>query len=97
MSWDGFLSTSGLLAHVAIYPMEQNEEAPKVEEAVKESMRDRRATSKGKGKTQVAHEETQLRHRPRTRYSTKKLSEEPTYQNTIDLLGDIPSQGVGGE
>ena len=53
----------------------------KAEERVKESIRDKREISKGKGNIQVDHEETKFLHRSRTRFSTKNLIEEPTSQN----------------
>lgn len=78
MSWDGFLSTSALLAHVDISPMEAHEEEPKAKETMKEPVRDKRVDSKGKCKIQVAQEEAQFIYRSRTRFSRKQLNEKPT-------------------
>lgn len=94
MFWDGFFSTLGLLVHADISSMEENEEEPKVEETVKEPMRGKSAAGKGKGKIQVAEDEARFLHRLRARFrigfSTKKLIEEPTPQNTVHFPEDMP-------
>lgn len=109
------MSASGLLAHsdnsrtqedIPLVGTHEGEptakelvSGPEVEETVKNSMKDRRTTNKGKDKMlQASHEETQVPQKPRTRSTTKNMIKESTSKKTIELPNDVPEQfEVGGQ